>query len=283
MPSQNQPRPKSITLIFVLTSALLMFYSAVFCSAEMQSLQTALKKTILSLDKTRKTVFEQYFMAGSEQKTATSRDEALLFIAYLDGRIADYCKALYLSGGPQSLDGLPCTSVGQGESGDPRFESVPDFSGQTSQEKVAALEQELTTALGEFDDMLLKEQEKVAAQIPRQRESGGGNQGQGSTDREGTPERGSESGTQERVDGSRSGENESDRGGSSTEQGTSSDGAGQGRTENSQKEPTRGSRDMSDDDDVVARQLREAAEQETDPEVKEKLWEEYRKYKEGTR
>ena len=34
-----------------------------------------------------------------------------------------------------------------------------------------------------------------------------------------------------------------------------------------------------DDDDVVARQLREAAEAETDPEVKEKLWEEYRKYK----
>jgi hypothetical protein len=34
-----------------------------------------------------------------------------------------------------------------------------------------------------------------------------------------------------------------------------------------------------DDDDVIARQLREAAEAETDPELKEKLWEEYRKYK----
>ena len=37
------------------------------------------------------------------------------------------------------------------------------------------------------------------------------------------------------------------------------------------------------DDDVVARQLREAAEKETDPELKKKLWEEYRKYKKGTR
>ncbi|MGW8161384.1 MAG: hypothetical protein ACWGN1_03970, partial [Desulfobulbales bacterium] len=36
-------------------------------------------------------------------------------------------------------------------------------------------------------------------------------------------------------------------------------------------------------DDIVARQLREAAEKETDPELKEKLWEEYRKYKEGIR
>ncbi|MEA3292204.1 MAG: hypothetical protein U9Q71_07895 [Pseudomonadota bacterium] len=36
------------------------------------------------------------------------------------------------------------------------------------------------------------------------------------------------------------------------------------------------------DDDVVARQLREAAEKETDPELKKKLWEEYRKYKRGS-
>jgi hypothetical protein len=38
-----------------------------------------------------------------------------------------------------------------------------------------------------------------------------------------------------------------------------------------------------DDDDVVARQLREAAEKESDPELREKLWEEYRRYKRGTR
>ncbi len=38
----------------------------------------------------------------------------------------------------------------------------------------------------------------------------------------------------------------------------------------------------SDGDDVVARQLREAAEKETDPVMKEKLWEEYKKYKEAT-
>ncbi|WP_285763815.1 hypothetical protein [Biformimicrobium ophioploci] len=33
------------------------------------------------------------------------------------------------------------------------------------------------------------------------------------------------------------------------------------------------------DDDVVARQIREAATREKDPELREKLWEEYRKYK----
>ena len=35
------------------------------------------------------------------------------------------------------------------------------------------------------------------------------------------------------------------------------------------------------DDDVVARQLREAAQNEKDPELREKLWQEYRDYKAG--
>lgn len=36
------------------------------------------------------------------------------------------------------------------------------------------------------------------------------------------------------------------------------------------------------DDDIVARQLREAAQNETDPELREKLWDEYRAYKNST-
>ena len=35
------------------------------------------------------------------------------------------------------------------------------------------------------------------------------------------------------------------------------------------------------DDDIIARQLREAAMQEEDEELREKLWEEYRRYKKG--
>jgi len=36
-------------------------------------------------------------------------------------------------------------------------------------------------------------------------------------------------------------------------------------------------------DDIVARQLREAAEKESDPELKEKLWKEYEQYKKNVR
>ncbi|MCP5179680.1 MAG: hypothetical protein H6994_07345 [Pseudomonadales bacterium] len=40
-------------------------------------------------------------------------------------------------------------------------------------------------------------------------------------------------------------------------------------------------KDVADarDDDIIARQLREAAMAETDPEIREKLWEDYRRYK----
>lgn len=36
------------------------------------------------------------------------------------------------------------------------------------------------------------------------------------------------------------------------------------------------------DDDIVARQLREAAMEENDPELRERLWDEYREYKRST-
>ena len=45
------------------------------------------------------------------------------------------------------------------------------------------------------------------------------------------------------------------------------------------KYPPPGDIPDGNDDDVVARQLREAAMREGDPEVREKLWNEYRKYK----
>ncbi len=48
---------------------------------------------------------------------------------------------------------------------------------------------------------------------------------------------------------------------------------------NTAKYPAPGDIPSGADDDVVARQLREAAQREPDPAVREKLWDEYRKYK----
>ena len=61
-----------------------------------------------------------------------------------------------------------------------------------------------------------------------------------------------------------------------------SGGAGSGGGEmpqNAAKYPPPKDIPSGNDDDVVARQLREAAMREPDPKVREKLWDEYRKYK----
>ena len=252
-------------------------------SADSETVQTVLIETILSLNKARNTVLDKYFRASGDAAPAYSREDALLFVAYLDGRINHYCKTLYQSGGAQNLENLPCGTGGQDVPGEPRFESVPDFSGQTSKEKVASLDQELTTTLGEFDDMLLEEQERAAAHIPRQRESGSAGQfGQATGSEQNETDAGGGTGEQSQPPGGRSAESGPGETGGDMKQGAPTEGAGQGETDSTRLPPAEGSKELSeDDDDIVARQLREAAEQETDPEVKEKLWEEYRKYKEG--
>jgi hypothetical protein len=58
-----------------------------------------------------------------------------------------------------------------------------------------------------------------------------------------------------------------------------SDSSRQGAEGTPRKQSGHGS---GEDDDIVARQLREAAENETDPELKEKLWKEYEDYKKNT-
>ena len=209
-----------------------------------------------------------------------SREDVLLFVSYLDGRIYQSCRELYQLAGPGGLEDLPCPAGAGDPAAISRFDPVPEASGQTSGEKVAGLEGELTKALGEFDEMLLKEQERVAAHVPSQRESGRMTGGASSESGQGQPGEpsvaGEPAGGPDRPSGT---ESTAD---SSTGVETSADsGAGSGKQQ-SRLPPTSGSREISrDDDDIVARQLREAAEQETDPEIKAKLWEEYKKYKEG--
>ena len=67
-----------------------------------------------------------------------------------------------------------------------------------------------------------------------------------------------------------------------TAEATYGEGAGPGSPQSPGKTSAPPGTPDGSDDDVVARQLREAAEKETDPELKKKLWEEYRKYKDGT-
>ena len=125
---------------------------------------------------------------------------------------------------------------------------------------VAGLEQSLQDALNEFDGRLISEEERLAARVPKQREGSTG--GYGSA---GFP--GSSGGGREQGNG---------------QAGAGGDrGAGSVAASGAQSETGSGHATIDTDDDIVARQLREAAEQETDPVLQEKLWLEYKKYKQG--
>ena len=133
--------------------------------------------------------------------------------------------------------------------------------GMTRAEQVAILEGQLERSTGTFDDLILSErdhQRSTVKDAPQAEESESAEEysyagGGGSA----PPMRGSGGG-----------------GGS---------GGGTGRDGDFPQQaavyPAPDDIPSGDDDDVVARQLREAAMRETDPQLREKLWDEYRKYK----
>jgi len=186
----------------------------------------------------------------------------------------------------------------------PAAAAIDQKTERTPGEQAVVLDKELDAALGEFDEMLLREQERVKAATPPTETAmsgGGGQTGGADGGAEGTGAEGAgmaqagagparwESETGEDGTGKVAG----GQGKEGTQTGPAGSGAGgegatvgQGSVGGKQKTVAQGQPpDIPDgsDDDVVARQLREAAEKETDPELRKKLWEEYRKYKAGTR
>jgi hypothetical protein len=161
--------------------------------------------------------------------------------------------------------------------------SGADGPGQTSDERRAALDKRLDDSLGSFDAELRTEQQRVAQERDTRRAASTGSataegqSGDKSADSSGsgatevpTPDADKPGGTHRRGDASKrrdsSGDLKSEKASKKPD-----DNAGNGA---SAREIPDGS-----DDDVVARRLRQAAEQETDPELKEKLWQEYIDYK----
>ncbi len=216
---------------------------------------------------------------------------------------------------------VPENSVSASASSDEKDRMLdPDIPEQQTVDELAALDRELDQSLSEFDTMLLTELDLIrakssdrmqdlaheAAEAARRLKEKG-------IDLEGSSS--GESEESESAEGSESSESSETAEGSEGEQGAQGDemaAKGQGDTEtgegasgqqgkaddqtgagddraakgDSSRESGKGKgRDRygsGEDDDIVARQLREAAEKETDPELKEKLWQEYEEYKKNT-
>lgn len=183
------------------------------------------------------------------------------------------------SASPESTSGSASTRAGGGARS--AGSAVPPAA-ETSDERRAAIDRRLNDSLGTFDSHLRREQEQVARERDEHAATGAGtahSEGEdpegeatdesGSAGTEGLPDADAEV-TDE--DGKRPGDlrSSSERKTGSSAGSASPNGAGA-------TEIPDGS-----DDDIVARRLRRAAEQETDPELKEKLWKEYIEYKKNT-
>ncbi|MBU0789498.1 MAG: hypothetical protein KKC55_03275, partial [Gammaproteobacteria bacterium] len=141
--------------------------------------------------------------------------------------------------------------------------------GQTAQEQMDAIDQAFGESLGVFDERLAREQtgqqqqREAAAAEQAARDAAGGAAGddEGGDGSSGAPPPPS-GGVYD--DASEPGEGDGRQGPSSpgNRAGPTPPDVGDGR-----------------DDDIVARQLREAAQRETDPELRARLWDEYRAYK----
>jgi hypothetical protein len=222
---------------------------------------------------------EQDFHARQSRGSLSGTEAAdyAAYIARLHRLVAEDCAALVLAGVslPPEL-GCPLLTPGLLAPA-----PIDQSAEQTLDEQLAVLDAELMGGLGDFDEMLLREQERVRAQTPRSDSAAAGGAGSGAGEAGGAEGSGEAGGSDGEAGGSGEG-TEAFEG-----EGDGSTGMG-GRAGSQSQGGSRGKGVPSDipdgdEDDVVARQLREAAEKETSPELKAKLWEEYRNYKKGTR
>lgn len=235
---------RSAALVLLVTAMASLGYGAALTASE-------LRLSIDALMRIRDTA-----QKNLDQNLSTSdRFESSQFITFLSSRIQADCQAL-MQLAPGAIAGLPCTPAVMNSAA-----SYPDAISQG--EKVADLDSRLRGQLQDFDDMLLAEHESMAATGA----NGAGTSGNGSAGGETSAQ--STSGDDRSAQGA-TGQNEP-----AVYPGPCPDGEECGQN----LPPQAGDDQLGKDDDIVARQLREAAEQERDPELREKLWEEYYRYK----
>jgi hypothetical protein len=158
-----------------------------------------------------------------------------------------------------------------------------DFSGeQTDEERTGTLDAELDASLGDFDEMLLREQEQLVDKARTAEAAGGSGAGGTAGAQSYAGDAGAASETfSARGDTGAGAPDAADA--AETDEGPVAAAGGYSKTPRQEgRSPAPGDIPDGGDDDIVARQLREAAENETDPALREKLWDEYRKYKNAT-
>ena len=164
-------------------------------------------------------------------------------------------------------------------------------------DEVAVLDQKFNNSLAEFDEMLLMEfnairdrsakkmrdlAEEAAEAVKRLREKGvdlNTDKSESSSNAEEALEEEEKKAVTEKETADTENQSDPEEGEGDRKLAT------RDNSKEGDQDPSQGVKDRYDkeDDDIVARQLREAAENETDPELKAKLWKEYKEYRKNGR
>lgn len=273
--------PLSVVHVAVAASLLCVSVNATSQTpTDVQSARTSLASARVTLTKT---VAEFRTLLENNGLNETEKEDYLTYIDRLKQVVEDNCKSILAMKSVRN-DNTPergCEAVGSSS-------GAVSFPGEeTEDERVATTEDQLNSSMSEFDEFLLREMEE----LERKRSSATNGSGSAGAADRGGQQTGDENGSGETSNAS-TGEGESGQSGSD-EQGQAQT-ASRDNQDGQQQSGSHGGSQTNDpsggtakrdeppadsDDDIVARQLREAAENETDPELREKLWEEYRRYK----
>ncbi len=262
----------------------------------------SLRREIQILNRTR-------HLAESEKKnhapSTNSFTEIASYIDYLDSRIQNLCAKLAAAAGWQAVSDLDCPGP---SSFLPGWQTPK---ARTTEEQVEELDRKLNEELGSFDELLAEEQKKIAStrHIPTDSKNEKNQEDYATTglnsgpyedifdsDRETEEAKASSSASKNRIQTSNAHEKDQTQGkipeNAPAQDTPITNNKPKNTSSSTNTQASHGSRQdmdraapppISKDDDIVARQLREAAEKETDPRLKKRLWEEYRRYKEGLR
>jgi hypothetical protein len=229
---------------------------------------------------------EKLKRSGTASPQALKEYEAYLARAHemvIENRkIAKEMEAAYAKLAPPRQPANSSTTTEEGNITDP---SIPN---EEELDAKAALEREFDASLAAFDEMLLKKWDEILAMSAKkmrdlseevgEKEGHSGQEAEGEETLSGDRTSGAQEGTEDTGEGEMRSKEGTEAQETAAERGQSqSKGEDRGQTM-TQKRPTHDGHD----DDIVARQLREAAEKETDPELKAKLWKEYEDYKRGS-
>ncbi len=285
----------------ILATVLLLVLSTSLYAASMQKIESALesarKDLRISMATEERISFELEKLKNSEHISPDIIDDYNLYLIRVQAMVAENRKTVAKMEALSAKYNTRKATYGASYKDDTSAMLDPTIPEEQVVDEVTALDRRLDNSLADFDEVLLKEldliqaksseklqdlAEEAEAAAQRLRDKGieidADSKAESDESHQDSSEEPKEA--KKEKDALEAGQESSSKEGRDDSTLTSQDKSREG-AEGSQRHPK--NRYDPKDDDIVARQLREAAEKESDPELKEKLWKEYEQYKKNVR